>query len=337
MGMRRRLRLGIAAVLVSGLAIGRVVEMQRLAVPLPRDSASPAQGRLDAERMLLDLQVLASPRFQGRGPDTPGGMLAAQVVVSRFTELGLTPFGNTFERPFTFTHRSVRALWRRNRPFSKTFTLTKNVVGYVPGTTHPEAFIVVSAHFDHLGIIGGAVHPGADDNASGTAALLAMAAYVKAHPLAHSVVFAAFDAEELGRRGSRAFVEALPFDREHLVLDVNVDMIGRSDAGRLFVSGVRYTPSLLPVVQHAANGSRVPVHVGHDRPMYLTGLIDDWTHASDHGSFHDVGVPFLYFGVEDHDDMHQPTDTAERIDQPFFTNAAETVLSTLLTADTTLP
>jgi hypothetical protein len=76
-------------------------------------------------------------------------------------------------------------------------------------------------------------------------------------------------------------------------------MIGRADDGRLFVSGVRYTPSLWPVVEAAAQTSTVPVHVGHDRPLYLTGLIDDWTSASDHGSFHDIGVPFLYFGVED--------------------------------------
>lgn len=286
--------------------------------------------------MLRDLQVLASPRFQGRATDTPGGMMAAQVVTSRFTDLGLAPFGSGFEQPFTFEHTSIRALWRRNRPFRKTFTLARNVAGYVRGTAHPDDFIVVSAHFDHLGVIGGTLYPGADDNASGTAALLDVARWVAAHPLQHSVAFVAFDAEELGLAGSRAFVEGFPMPREHLRLNLNIDMIGRSDDGRLFVAGPRYTPALFPVVEAAARTSAVPVHVGHDRPMWMTGFIPDWTGLSDHSSFHDIGVPFLYFGVEDHADVHQPTDTADRIDARFFAASAETALSALLAADAAL-
>ena len=133
--------------------------------------------------MLLDLQILASDRFQGRATDTPGGAMAAQMCRTRFSELGLSRFGDRFEQPFSFVHRSIRALWRRNRPFSKTYGDARNVVGYVPGTALPNDFIVVSAHFDHLGVIGGEVYHGADDNASGTAALLAIAAYVRSHPL----------------------------------------------------------------------------------------------------------------------------------------------------------
>lgn len=329
----RRIRIGVAVLVVTALAAGRIIETRRLAVALPRDAAAPVLNRLDAEHMMLDLQILASDRFQGRATDTAGGALAATLVDTRFSELGLSRFGDRFEQPFSFVHRSIRALWRRNRPFTKTFNDAKNVVGYVPGTVAPDSFIVVSAHFDHLGVIGGQVYHGADDNASGTAALLAIAAYVRSHPLRHSIVFAAFDAEELGLRGSHAFVGALPFPRERLRLDINVDMIGRSDDGRLFVSGVRYTPELAPIVQLAARASRVPVHQGHDRPAWMTGLISDWTGLSDHSSFHDNGLPFLYFGVEDHEDVHQPTDTADRIDASFYRASAETVLSALIAAD----
>jgi len=329
----RRIRLIVVGLVIAGLALGRVLETRRLAVALPRDPAAQAQTRLDAERMLLDLQILASDRFQGRATDTPGGAMAAQLVGVRFSELELSRFGDRFEKPFSFVHRSIRALWRRNRPFSKTYGDARNVVGYVPGTAFPNDFIVVSAHFDHLGVIGGEVYHGADDNASGTAALLAIAAYVRSNPPRHSIVFAAFDAEELGLRGSHAFVQALPFPRDHLLLNVNIDMIGRSDDGRLFVSGVRYSPALRPIVESAAWSSTVPVHVGHDRPMWVTGLTDDWTGASDHSSFHDLGVPFLYFGVEDHADVHQPTDTSDRINASFYAGSAETVLSALIAAD----
>ena len=331
----RKVRIGVAVAVLAALVAGRILETRRLATALPRrGTVAAAPSRLDTERMLLDLQILASDRFQGRATDTPGGALAEQLVGARFSEVGLSHFGDRFEQPFSFVHRSIRALWRRNRPFTKTYSDARNVVGYVTGTVSPDSFIVVSAHFDHLGVIGGEVYHGADDNASGTAALLAIAAWVHSHPLRHSVVFAAFDAEELGLRGSQAFVSALPFPRERLLLDINVDMIGRSDDGRLFVSGVRYTPGLQPIVERAALASRVPVHSGHDRPMWMTGLIADWTGASDHSSFHDLGVPFLYFGVEDHADVHEPTDTADRIDASFFAASADTVLSALLAADT---
>lgn len=323
---------------VLALAIGRVVELRRTSDPLPGAANGTASThRLDAEQMLLDLEVLASNRFEGRATDTAGGQLAAELITTRLRELDLSALDGQLQQPFTFVHRSIRALWRRNRPFTKTFTGARNVVGYVPGTTRPDAFIVVSAHFDHLGVIGGRVYPGADDNASGVAALLAMAAYIHAHPGKHSILFAAFDAEELGLRGSRAFVEQLPFPRDRLRVDINVDMIGRSDGGPLFVAGVQHTPSLRPIVEAAAATATIPIRLGHDRPMYLTGLIADWTHASDHGSFYDAGVPFLYFGVEDHEDVHQPTDTPDRIDRAFYVGAAEAVLSTVLAADARLP
>ena len=110
-------------------------------------------------------------------------------------------------------------------------------------------------------------------------------------------------------------------------------MIGRSDDGRLFVSGARYTPALRPIVESAARNSSVPVHLGHDRLDVGHGTHRrlDRTHPITR-RFHDLGVPFLYFGVEDHADVHQPTDTSDRIDASFYAASAETVLSALLMA-----
>lgn len=329
----RAIRLSILGAVIVWLAAGRARETQHLAVAVPHQAGAVAPSRLDHARMQADLLTLTSEPFAGRAPDTPGGAMAARFVADRFRALGLQAFGSTYEEPFSFEHTSIRALWRRNRPFRTTFTTTRNIVGYVPGTTRAEEIVVVSAHFDHLGRVNGVLYPGADDNASGVSALLATAAWVAEHPLAHTVVFAAFDAEELGLRGAKAFVEALPFARERLRLNINVDMIGRSDDNRLFVSGVRATPALRPLVARAALTAAVPVHIGHDAPMLMTGLTPDWTSLSDHGAFHAAGVPFLYFGVEDHADVHQPTDTADKIDAAFHAAAAEMVLSTLLEAD----
>jgi hypothetical protein len=75
------------------------------------------------------------------------------------------------------------------------------------------------------------------------------------------------------------------------------------------------------------------VQFGHDRPVSLAGRIEDWTHSSDQGPFHDAGVRTLYFGVEDHADYHGPGDTADRIPLPFFTEASSLVIATLVEAD----
>lgn len=315
------------------MLVCRVFETRRLAVALPRDAAAARSARIDTDRMVSDLRELASDRFEGRGAGTPGGRLAAEFVAARFASLGLRRFGGAYEQPFAFDHTSIRAIWRRDRPVVKRFEDVRNVIGYVAGTTRPDDIVVASAHFDHLGIRNGQTYHGADDNASGTAALLAIAAYVAARPLDETVVFAAFDAEELGLRGAHAFLSALPFPRERLRLDVNIDMISRSDDGRLFVAGTSHYPALLPVVEAGARASAVPVHLGHDRSIFRTGLIADWTPASDHGAFHEAGIPFLYFGVEDHPDVHEPTDTADRIDATFYGRAAGTVLETLLAFD----
>jgi Zn-dependent M28 family amino/carboxypeptidase len=76
---------------------------------------------------------------------------------------------------------------------------------------------------------------------------------------------------------------------------------------------------------------------GHDKPAALAGGVDDWTTQSDHGAFHAAGIPFVYFGVEDHADYHRPTDTPEKIDATFLRHAAETILDAVITLDRSLP
>jgi Zn-dependent M28 family amino/carboxypeptidase len=331
MRIRRTAFLALAAIGCVFL-VARVVETSRQATALPRDEGRTAQSRLNAAQMQLDLQILASDRFQGRGVGSAGNQLAVQLIAARYKELALKPFGSSFQEPFSFTERSVRSLWKGDGSFDKTFSNVDNVVGFVPGRSTPDDFIVVSAHFDHLGVVNNDIYHGADDNASGAAALLAIAAYVSRHPLSRTIVFCAFNAEEHGLRGARAFVAAQPFPKEHLLLDINMDMIGRSDHHRLIASGAGHYPQLRPIVEEAARTAAVPVHQGYDRPS-LVGLRDDWTGLSDHGAFYERGIRYIYFGVEDHADLHKPSDTADRIDEAFYDGAAETVLSALIAAD----
>lgn len=252
--------------------------------------------------LLADVRTLASAEFAGRRTGTAGNRLAQAYITRRFEQVGLKPFGASYAMPFTFNATSA-----------------VNLVGHIRGSTHPERYMVVSAHYDHLGVHGGATHLGADDNASGVAAMLAVAAHFKQHPPENTIVFAAFDGEEAGLRGAKAFVDAAPIPMKNVALNLNFDMVSRSPKNEIYAAGTRYTPSLKSLVEKAAAGSSVKVLIGHDSKVAGAPPDHDWTNSSDHAAFHMAGIPFVYFGVEDHADYHKPGDTFEKIDPAFFT------------------
>ena len=122
----------------------------------------------------------------------------------------------------------------------------------------------------------------------------------------------------MGRRagllGARAFLAAKPVPVDAIALDVNLDMVSHSDSGELWAAGTAYTPALRPVLDSLARIAPVHLRFGHDRPG-VAGQ-QDWTNESDQGPFHAAGIPFIYFGVEDHKDYHKPTDDPETITPP---------------------
>ena len=145
-----------------------------------------------------------------------------------------------------------------------------------------------------MGIRVGKIYDGADDNASGTSALFALASYFKKNRPDHSMIFVAFDAEEMGLQGARHFVGNLPVPKESILLNVNMDMLSRSDKGELYASGSFHYPQLRPSLERAQKKSKVKLLLGHDDPKLGR---DDWTNQSDHEAFHTAKIPFVYFGV----------------------------------------
>ena len=133
---------------------------------------------------------------------------------------------------------------------------------------------------------------------------------------------------EMGLRGSRAFVESgWP---ETIALNVNLDMVARSDS-LLFAAGTFHYPRLRPILETVRGRGPVVLAFGHDQPE-IEG-VQDWTRSSDHRPFHDLGIPFIYFGVEDHADYHRPSDEFDRIDPAFFLNAVRTILASVISLD----
>ena len=272
--------------------------------PVPQ---APPSSLIDSAQLLADLRVLSADDMQGRQVGTAGGEKARTFIVSRFKALGIVPFGTSYERTFTFRGRVGRGV---------------NVVGRLEGRRQPRRYIVISAHYDHLGMRNGQVFNGADDNASGTAALFAIAKYFTTHPPEDSLIFVAFDAEESGLHGSQAFVKQPPVPINLLSINLNADMIGRAPDDRLFVVGTAIQPFLKPYIDAVAAKAPVKLLVGHEDPRQR----EDWTRDSDHYSFIEAKIPALYFGVENFDHHHRATDDYETITYGFYVRAVETLI-----------
>ena len=299
------------------------------------DAASAAR-HVDRARLMRDVTTLASPAFEGRGAGTAGGAKARTWIAQQFAAIPLTPVGGAeFVQPFTLTTRDVRAILPGGRPYRTDYPAA-NVVGRIAGRDPGASTILITAHYDHLGVQNGVVYPGADDNASGVAALLAAARHFATSRPRHSMLFAALDAEELGQHGARALLGSGLVPRASTALNINLDMVSRNDANEIYAAGPYYSPWQMPILQDVQTRASVKILLGHDRPSRLGGGLEDWTHSSDHGVFHDAGVPFVYFGVEDHPGYHQPTDTADRIEARFFGDAVDMVIEAIRAFDAQL-
>lgn len=179
---------------------------------------------IDSLRLMQDLKELSSDKYEGRKPGTYGGRLAQYYLSNRFKEIGLKPYTEDFKMGFVVLGEKINKKQPDSLIENYKQTYGVNIVGYIPGKK-PEA-IVISAHYDHVGITNNQIYNGADDNASGTAALLSIAEYFYTNPPQHTLIFTAFDAEELYMRGSIAFLTKPPVSLELMKLNVNMDLIG---------------------------------------------------------------------------------------------------------------
>jgi len=263
----------------------------------------------DHNIIMQSVKYLSSDALQGREANTTGGALAREHIIDRFSVMDLKPAVDNYLQPFT----------RESRRGNTVSGI--NVIGIIPGTS--DKTIVVTAHYDHVGQHDGKIFNGADDNASGVGGLLAITEYFKKNKPKHNIVIAALDAEEKGLVGAFHLADNFPGGINQVVLNVNMDMISRSvnDSDELWACGTHHNPDLAPLLTNL--DSPLNLMLGHDVPGSGS---NDWTNASDHAAFHQKDIPFIYFGVEDHEDYHKPTDTFEKIDEAFYVNAMTTII-----------
>lgn len=270
--------------------------------------ASPALAA-PGDRALEDVRILSADDMEGRLVGSPGGEKARGYILGRMREIGLVPV----EQPFVFKRKDgteVRGV---------------NLIARIEGSTPGGKVLVITAHYDHLGIQGGQIYNGADDNASGVAGLLAVAEAFKGAPPKHTVLIVALDAEEGGLRGARVFLEAPPVPAGDIALNINFDMLAKNAKGELYAAGGSPNPWVKARLESLVPSAPVSLKLGHD-----TGpddSFDNWTYQSDHGVFARAGIPWVYFGVEDHPEYHKPTDDFATVPQAFFLKAVDTVIA----------
>ena len=262
------------------------------------------------------VRTLSSDAFEGRRTGTPGNRKAMDWIENQLETLGVSPARREgYRSPFETT--APNAL--------DTLVEATNLVAFIRGKdpASPKA-IVMSAHYDHLGMEDGEIYHGADDNASGVAALLETIAWFQAHPPETTIIFAFFDKEEFGQEGARHFLDALTGrERARLAFNLNLDMVARADKGELYAVGNYHFPELVPLIDGVAEEAPITLLRGHDSPDWGD---QDWSTLSDHAPFLEAGIPFIYLGVEDHADYHLPSDTADRIDPETFARSLDTII-----------
>jgi hypothetical protein len=284
----------------------------------------------DSALLGADVRYLASDALEGRGTGTPANDSAARFLARRYLSLGVAagaaaPLANAAApncrrsskpsadclAPYLqpFTARSAAAA-RAGLPGELP---TANVAAFIPGRDPAlrGQVVVIGAHFDHLGRSSfGAldadkpneIHNGADDNASGTAAVLELGRLLRAHPTRRSVALVHFTGEELGLLGSQYFVEHAPFPVDSVQAMLNFDMVGRLRDDKLLVYGVA-TAGELPEIVRRANVA----------PALAITAIGDGFGPSDQSSFYAKNVPVLHFFTDLHGDYHRGSDDADKI------------------------
>jgi len=257
-----------------------------------------------------DVYFLADDKLEGRETGTPTEKESAKYLAERFKDMGLLPKGTDgYLQNFTFkpkTHPHGEATFVKNKEDS---TITGvNVVAYIDNKA--ENTVIIGAHYDHLGhgIEGtlhrgekGAIHNGADDNASGVAVMMNIANKLKGKSTNNNYLFISFSGEEMGLLGSNYWVKNPTIDTKKVNYMINMDMVGRLNEERaIAIYGVGTSPKFSQTL------------FANNTDFKLTEK-ESGVGPSDHTSFYLADMPVLHFFTGQHEDYHKPTDDAEKL------------------------
>lgn len=289
-----------------------------------------AQTDITEKEIKEHILFLASEKNAGRYPGTKANRKVVNYIIKDFKHQGLKPFNNDYKQKFKAKLRVAPGA--KQKPLAKTC----NVIGFLEGNDPllKNEYIILGAHYDHLGMGGPSsksdqktIHYGADDNASGTAALLEIAEKVASFKdqLKRSVIFIAFGAEEQGLLGSQYFVDHPLVPLSQIKLMINMDMVGRlNEANHVYMGGAGTFPGGVDFMQTLGEslGLTPIVHAGE-------------VGGSDHVSFYKAGLSVLGIHTGGHPQYHTPEDIADLINIPGEKKVSDYIFKALMEFATT--
>jgi len=266
----------------------------------------PAQPPASAAALAADIDTLASPAFNGREAGTAGADSAADYIERRYFRLGLRPAFESACESAAHCQLSYGRTARAGR------IVLRNIGAIIRGADprKRDEYIVIGAHFDHLGHSptfaldrseGFVLRPGADDNASGTAAVLELARRFAARPTKRSLLLINFDAEEEGLLGSRVLLTSPPVAKTAMRFMIDLDMVGRLRRDKIFIESRQLGRMDRATFEHEASAVGI-------RTEFIPS-----DERSDDASFADEGIPAVWLSTGGHEDYHTASDVATRI------------------------
>lgn len=285
---------------------------------------------IKADELKKNLFVIASDEMGGRDTGSPGQKKAGEYMINYYKSLGISypkALGSYYQKvPADFMNKRGGG----NLPDSE------NIMAFIEGSEKPDEIVVISAHYDHVGTKNGVVYNGADDDGSGTVAVMQIAkAFQEAKKAGkgpkRSILFLHVTGEEHGLFGSEYYTSNPVFPLANTVVDLNIDMIGRDDPDNrgkqyVYVIGSDMLSSQLKVISEEANKktNNLELNYKYDDPNDPQQLY----YRSDHYNFAKNNVPVAFYFDGIHEDYHRPTDDVEKIDYPLLEKRTQLVFAT---------
>lgn len=293
-------------------------------------SFSKAYQQIKFKDLKKNLHIIASDEMEGRDTGSQGQKKAGEYIVKFYKDLGIS-----FPEKLGSYYQKVPSSFMKKRG-GEDLPDSENILAFIEGSEKPEEIIVVSAHYDHIGTKNGVVYNGADDDGSGTVAVMQIAkAFQKAKKKGNgpkrSVLFLHVTGEEHGLFGSEYYSDNPVFPLANTVADLNIDMIGRDDAANrgknyVYVIGSEMLSSELKTINETANKktNNLELNYKYDDPKDPDRLY----YRSDHYNFAKHGIPVAFFFDGIHEDYHKETDDVEKIDFNLLQKRTQLVFAT---------
>lgn len=298
---------------------------------LPQKEVKNYLQTITADELKTYLHIVAADSMQGRDTGSKGQKKAGDYLIAQYQKMGIShpKEANSFYQKVPAEFMQIN--------FSPKMNDSENIWAFIPGSEKPDEIVVISAHYDHVGMKNGDIYNGADDDGSGTVALLEIAqAFMKAKKDGHgpkrSLLFLHVTGEEYGLHGSRYYVENPLFPLKNTVANINIDMIGRRDRlhpntnNYVYVIGSDRLSTDLHKINEKANSLYTQLDLD-----YKYNAKDDPERIyfrSDHYNFAKKGIPAIFFFNGVHDDYHEPGDTPDKIEYDALAKRTQLVFAT---------